>query len=137
MQFATVLYGVLECHSRAFSYARAGHEAPILLLPDGRIETIDHSLGMVLGMYKKVVLDEQRLRLEPGTTLLLYTDGVVDSQDKDGNSFGLQGIKETLANCHGYSAQEICDLLVESLEIYQQNGQQYDDLAVVALQAEE
>jgi len=131
-----VLYGVLDCQTKEFSYARAGHEPPILLLPDGRIKLTDHHLGMVLGMVEDVVVDEQHLTLAPGTSLLLYTDGVVDSQDKDENYFGIERLIDTLSNAGGLTAQGICDSLILTLEDYQQNGQQYDDIAVVALQAE-
>ncbi len=136
LQFATVLYGVLDCQSMEFSYARAGHEPPMLLLPDGTVKSMDHQLGMVLGLYEDVTLDEQQIKLQPGTSLLLYTDGVVDCQDIQGNFFGLEGIINALKSSNGLSAQAICDRLIHSLEAYQQNGQQYDDIAVVALQAE-
>ena len=136
LQFATVLYGVLDCKTKEFSYARAGHEPPLLLLPDGTLRTMDHHLGMMLGYHDDIQLDRQKLILRPGTSLLLYTDGVVDSQDEQGHFFGLQGIKETLKDSIGLSAQEMCDQLIIDLENHQQNGGQYDDIAIVALQAE-
>jgi len=136
LQFVTVLYGVLDCQTMSFSYARAGHEPPLLLSPDGKVKSIDHQLGMVLGMYDKVILDEQSIQIEPGSSLLLYTDGVVDCQDQDGNAFGINRIKETLVNGKHLDAQGICDSVLHSLEDFQQNGGQYDDIALVALQVE-
>ena len=136
LQFVTVLYGVLDYQAMSFSYARAGHEPPLLLSPDGKVKLMGHQLGMVLGMYDKVILDEQSIQLEPGSSLLLYTDGVVDCQDQDGNTFGINRIKETLVNGKNLDAQGICDSILLSLEDFQQNEPQYDDIALVALQVE-
>lgn len=135
LQFTTVLYGVLDCESGEFSYARAGHEAPCMLFPDGSVQLLPHQLGMVLGLYLDIVLDEQTITIPPGATMLLYTDGVLDCIDKDKNTFGLEGIQESLSAMVGLSAQGICDRMIDTLTVYQGLEKQYDDIALVAIQA--
>ena len=136
LQFTTVLYGVLDNQTKEFSYARAGHIPPLLIASDGKIKSLDHTLGIGLGLFQDIELDTQKIKMEPGTSLLIFTDGVLDSQDIHGKFFGFEGIFDSLKNCGGISSQEICDRLIDSLEKYQQNGQQYDDIAVVSFQAE-
>ena len=134
-QFVTVLYGILDLKTRIFSYARAGHETPLLLHPDGTVERIPHSPGMALGLWDTVTLDERTISLPPGSTLLLYTDGMTDCRDTRGESFGLDRIKTLLSNLSNINAQQICDHLLETLVSYQDGSKQDDDVTLVAIRA--
>ena len=60
-QFVTVLYGILDMRTREFSFARAGHEPPLLLHLDGSVERIPHSSGMALGLWDAIMLDERTI----------------------------------------------------------------------------
>jgi serine phosphatase RsbU (regulator of sigma subunit) len=134
-QFVTVLYGILDLKTRAFNYARAGHEPPLLLHPDGKLERIPHSAGMALGLWDPVVLDERTIELPSGSTLLMYTDGMTDCRDTQGEAFGLERIKETLSGLAGASAQEVCDQLFDTLMRFQDGSKQDDDVTLVAVHA--
>jgi serine phosphatase RsbU (regulator of sigma subunit) len=134
-QFVTVLYGILDLKTRLFSYARAGHETPLLLHPDGTVERIPHSPGMALGLWDTVTLDERAIALSPGSTLLLYTDGMTDCRGTHGESFGLERIKTTLSTLSNVSAQQVCDNLLGTLINYQDGSKQDDDVTLVAIYA--
>jgi sigma-B regulation protein RsbU (phosphoserine phosphatase) len=134
-QFVTVLYGILDLKTHEFSYARAGHETPLLLHPDGTVERIPHSSGMALGLWDTVTLDERTITLSPGSTLLLYTDGMTDCRDTRGESFGLERIKTTLGGLANVNAQQVCDYLLETLINYQGGSKQDDDVTLVAIHA--
>ncbi|WP_345320564.1 SpoIIE family protein phosphatase [Candidatus Villigracilis proximus] len=56
-QFVTVLYGILNVKTNEFNYARAGHEPPLVLQPDGNVERIPHRPGMALGLWEYILLD--------------------------------------------------------------------------------
>ncbi len=132
-QFVTVLYGILDLKTRLFSYARAGHETPLLLHPDGTVERIPHSPGMALGLWDLVTLDERAITLPPGSTLLLYTDGMTDCRDMQGEAFGLDRIKTTLSSLSNINAQQVCDHLLGTLVNYQDGSKQDDDVTLVAI----
>jgi serine phosphatase RsbU (regulator of sigma subunit) len=132
-QFVTVLYGVLDLKTRLFSYARAGHETPLLLHPDGTVERIPHSPGMALGLWDTVTLDERAIALPPGSTLLLYTDGMTDCRNALGEPFGLDRIKTTLSGLSNINAQQVCDHLLGTLINYQDGSKQDDDVTLVAI----
>ena len=134
-QFVTVLYGILDLKTREFSYARAGHEPPLLLHPDGTVERIPHSSGMALGLWDAITLDERTLILPQGSTFLLFTDGLTDCRDTLGEPFGLQRIKETLADLSNVNAQQACDHLLETLMNFQDGSKQDDDVTLVAIHA--
>jgi serine phosphatase RsbU (regulator of sigma subunit) len=134
-QFVTVLYGILNVDDGEFTYARAGHEPPLMLKADGSVERLPHKTGMAIGLWEDIILDEQTITLLPGTTLVLYTDGMTDCRDPNGVPFGLERIQSTLNSCPGSSAQEVCDHLLKTLKIYQQGSPQDDDVTLVAVHA--
>lgn len=132
-QFVTVLYGILDLKTRIFSYARAGHEPPLLLHMDGSVERIPHSPGMALGLWEPVTLDERTIELLPGDTLLLYTDGMTDCRNPQGEPFGLERIKSVLSGFANMNAQQVCDNLLDILQKYQDGCKQDDDVTLVAV----
>jgi serine phosphatase RsbU (regulator of sigma subunit) len=132
-QFVTALYGILDLITGKFTYARAGHEPPLILKRDGNVERIAHSPGMSLGLWDIITLDERIVPLEPGNTLLLFTDGMTDCRDSNGIAFGLERIKIGLAGMTGLPAQEVCDRLFNTLMAYQNGSPQDDDVTLVAI----
>jgi phosphoserine phosphatase RsbU/P len=132
-QFVTVLYGILDLKTREFSYARAGHEPPLLLHIDGSVERLPYSSGMALGLWDTIILDERAITLLPGDTLLLYTDGMTDCRNPKGEPFGLDRIKKILSGYANLNAQQICDNLLETLKNYQSGSKQDDDVTLVAV----
>lgn len=132
-QFVTAIYGIIDAAAGDFSYVRAGHEPPLLLRPSGSIERIPHKVGQPLGLFEGIILDENRIHLEPGASLLLFTDGLTDCRDPQGVPFGLERVKDILKDMRGQSGQEICDHVLLALKAYLQEAPQDDDVTLVAL----
>ncbi len=133
-QFVTVLYGILDLKTNEFSYTRAGHEPPLIMHANGSVERLPFSPGMAIGLWETIKLDERTIQLSHGDTLLLYTDGMTDCRDPEGDMFGLDRIKQTMGGLAGYSADEICDQLVSTLKRHQNGAKQDDDVTLVAVQ---
>jgi len=134
-QFVTALYGVLDTTTREFSYARAGHEPPLLLDTDGSVRRLEHKPGMALGLWENITLDENSLIIAKGSLLMMYTDGMTDCRDPQSEPFGLERIKSTMAGLRSYSAQSGCDQLFDTLMAYQDGSKQDDDVTLVAVHA--
>jgi len=133
IQFVTALYGVLDTETGEFSYARAGHEPPLLLHEHGDVHRLPHQPGMALGLWENITLDEYRLFLPQGSLLVLFTDGMTDCRNPKGEPFGLERIKKTMMGLINLPAQEGCDQLFESLMKYQNGSKQDDDVTLVAV----
>jgi serine phosphatase RsbU (regulator of sigma subunit) len=134
-QFVTALYGLLDLETGELDYARAGHEPPLLMTSDGRVERLPHGPGMSLGMWDNIIVDRCSIQLPSGSTLLLYTDGMTDCRTPGGEAFGLERIKQTLCDLVGAPAQKVCDTLLDTLKSYQQGASQDDDVTLVAIHA--
>jgi len=134
-QFVTVLYGILNIDNGEFTYARAGHEPPLLLHLDGTVKRLPYETGMALGLWENITLDEQTISLPKGSTLVMYTDGMTDCRDPEGKPFALEGIQHALSICPTSSAQAVCDHLLKTLVDYQHGSKQDDDVTLVAVHA--
>lgn len=131
--FATVIYGVLDRRSGVFSYARAGHERPLLACAGDSVRAIHGSQGQPLGLFDHPTLDEQQVDLPPGSLLLLYTDGVTDGRNPDGEPFGINHLTWKLTSLAGRPARDVCDRLSNALQRYQGNATQDDDITLLAI----
>jgi serine phosphatase RsbU (regulator of sigma subunit) len=131
--FVTLFYGALHGPTRELRYARAGHELPLICDAQGALIALPEAPGLPLGAADDIFLDEQSVVLAPGSTLLLYTDGVTDALDGRGNQFGFDRLSQSLVQHRSAPAQVICDRLLEVTERHRAEAPQYDDttLAVV------
>jgi len=134
-QFVTALYGVLDTTTREFSYARAGHEPPLLLEADGTVERLPHKPGMALGLWENIALDEYSFIMPQGSLLMMFTDGMTDCRNPLGEPFGLERVKATMSGLKVFTAQSGCDQLFETLMTYQNGSKQDDDVTLVAVHA--
>ena len=133
--FVTVLYGVLDGPGSAFTFARAGHESPLLVDAHGQVETPGRQPGQPLGLFQSPSLAEQTVRLQPGALLLIFTDGVVDAVDASNGDFGLERLREALsAAAHG-SAQAVCDGLFAAITRHRGAAPQHDDVTLIAVKS--
>jgi len=131
--FVTAIYGIVDIQKRTFSFARAGHEI-LLQKSDGRPpEVIPHLQGQPLGLFEEPVFDVQQIDLLPGTTLLLYTDGLLDVRSEDGSQFGMERLIETYAQADLQDPQAICNHLWDQLSTFQGNAAQYDDVTMIVI----
>jgi len=131
--FVTVTYGIFDLRSAVFSYARAGHELPVLVSASGTVLDIPKSKSLPIGLFPVIPLDEQSITIPPGGTLLLFTDGMCDCRNPAGEEFGRERITARLSALHGQTAQDTCAGLVRALLDFRQDAEQDDDVSLVTL----
>ena len=133
--FVTVIYGILDRRTGELAFARAGHELPLLVNASGTVTELPHDRGMPIGVFPEFDLDEQSVRLVPGDTLLLYTDGLNDCRGPQGESFGRERLHKAFRDMAGKEAQATCDTLVKTLMAYCGGADQDDDVTLVSIHA--
>ncbi len=131
--FVTVLFGILEMKTGGFAYARAGHELPLLLNGKGDVRRLPQTTGQPLGLFDDLRLDECVLHLEQGETLVLFSDGLTDCRNPEGDSFGYERLKDALRGQSGNAGDQVSTALVGALGKFQKGAVQDDDITVVAV----
>lgn len=134
--FVTLLYGILDCPSGGFTYARAGHEIPILFDARGRAIDLQHQKGQPVGLFEDPLLDEQQLELPSGAMLFLYSDGAVDAINENGVRYGLDNLCKALKKRRKADAKIICESVWKSLTAYRGGALQQDDVTMLAIRTE-
>ena len=113
--------------------ATGGHPPPLVLRADGTVEMVD-SGGPLLGVSGNPDLEIARIRLEPGDTLLLYTDGVIDARRAGRPAFGEERLRDALAAGAGLDVQGVLDVIDGAVRAYAA-GPPRDDKALLAIRA--
>ncbi|HEX6306132.1 MAG TPA: SpoIIE family protein phosphatase [Anaerolineales bacterium] len=130
--FVTILYGVLNQKTHEFVYVRAGHELPLVWDENGRLTKPEIGSGQLMGIFPNPILETQTLSLPPGSTLLIYTDGVTEARNEEEEFFGEEGLIAAVPGLLDRSAQGICDALIELLTDYHGEAPQADDITLIA-----
>ena len=104
-KFVTLFLGRLDTLSGAVEYANAGHTPPLWIRKDGVTELSE--TDVVLGVVTRAQYANRTLQLEPGDALVLFTDGVSEAENDDGEDLGSPAMTFSLASLHGASASEI------------------------------
>lgn len=131
--FATVVYGVVEdlgpAEGALLRWSTAGHLPPLVLGPDGTARFLDVRPDLVLGVPRpgRRSRTEHRTLLAPGSTLLLYTDGLVERRTVPLGT-GLAQLAEQVGRLRGLSLEALCDAVVGT-----RAEDQEDDIALLAL----
>jgi PAS domain S-box-containing protein len=110
-------------------WANAGHLPPLALNPDGSTTVLaDWKADLLLGVDSTAVRTEKVVTLDRGTTVLLYTDGLIERRDADLDT-GLERLRHALTGLAGLPLQQLCDELILRLV----DGKPEDDVALVAV----
>jgi serine phosphatase RsbU (regulator of sigma subunit) len=132
--FVTLIYGVLNCENGHFHYARAAHPTPILLDEQGAGLPVRTRPGQPLGLFGNLPIDEERIAIPPGGTLLLFTDGLNEANNVDGIAFGDDGgLSNSLASARHKRAQHICEHLWDDIQAFSMGLPQSDDFTAVVI----
>lgn len=94
-KFITFFYALLDPPTGGLSYSNAGHNYPLLVRSNGKVEQLPES-GMVLGIFPSSQYKQMATHLDPGDLLVLYSDGVTEAHTVDGDEFGEEGLAKFL-----------------------------------------
>jgi serine phosphatase RsbU (regulator of sigma subunit) len=131
--FVTVFYGILDIPSGRLEYSNGGHNLPYVLRADGRVDALARTGGTVLGMLGGVDFRTQEGALGREESLLLFTDGVTEAMDVDGELFGEDGLEAVLAACKGRAPSEIVRSIRDAVERHAGDAVQSDDLTALVV----
>ena len=132
MLFVSAFYAVLETASGRLTFANAGHNLPLIRRAGGQVEEV-MSRGMVLGIMDDMTYDEATAVLAPDDILLLYTDGITEAMDADGELFGKARLSDAVARAAPATARDLIDAILAAVRAYIGDTPQADDLTIVTV----
>ena len=138
--FFTITYMIINTRTGDLIYSNAGHPHSIVLRKDGKMELLQCG-GPAIGIGDLPLLSgnenryaEGRPHLAPGDKLFIYTDGIVDYQNPEGEFYGTDRFYQTLAALQGESVQGIVEKAVRSLMDFGNNAEPLDDITLLGLE---
>src|SRR4029079_18016106 len=113
-KFITCFYSELDINQRKLPFTNAGHNPPMLVRPDGECILLEEG-GRVIGAFCDSTFTQQEIQLNDGDKLLLFTDGVTEARNADGEEFGDQRLQECLRSYTGSNAAELRTLVLNEV----------------------
>ena len=131
-RFVTVFYGILDPESGTFSYCNAGHNPPLLLRSQDvkKPERLTKT-GVLLGMFDDERWEKATVQFDPGDLLVLYTDGVTEAQNADGDFFGRERLVKAVKKNSGGPAKAVRESILGKISKFVGDAPQFDDIALV------
>jgi sigma-B regulation protein RsbU (phosphoserine phosphatase) len=135
--FITLFYGVFNDKTHRLLYSSAGHNMPYVKGPrgsNGKFQILPSMKTMVAGIMDGLVMAQHETHLRrSGDTIVLYTDGMTEADNPDGEEFGEERLEGLLNKYCDLSAQELCEVMMEEVKGFQADRPQFDDMTMLVL----
>ena len=133
--FVTVFYALLDAGTQTLTYANAGQNPPLLRRAAGAIEKLTRT-GAALSVMEELHLSDLSLVFAPGDSLVIYTDGVTDALNSQGEEYSLTRLIEAITSIHVSNARLQLDHLLKELENFIGDMHPFDDVTYFILARE-
>ena len=130
-KFISFFYGVLDTKANRLTYCNAGHCPPILIREDGRPCALNNS-GAVFGHFSSWPYEQTDVEFRRGDCLLMFSDGVVEASDADGNQFGEERLAQLTRDSGTGTAHSLRSELLQAVSVHC-HGQFQDDATLIVL----
>src|SRR3990167_2557528 len=130
-RYATLFFGILG-RDGGLTYLNAGHLPP-LLIRGGTVEPVMPSECMPIGMWPEAEFSASTYRLEPGDTLVLYTDGVSEAPNLRDEQFEIERLQEVVARHTGAPVEDLQAAILAALDDFTRGAYQADDITLLIL----
>jgi serine phosphatase RsbU (regulator of sigma subunit) len=131
-RFATLWLARLDPRAHALRYTNAGHNPPLLMRADGTAEFLERG-GIPVGVLSEAAYEEVRVELAPGDVLVLFSDGVSESSNEQGEEFGVARLVEVVRRHRDQRAAVVRDRVEEALSHFVGRARPADDMTLVIL----
>ncbi|MHB8337756.1 MAG: PP2C family protein-serine/threonine phosphatase [Ignavibacteriaceae bacterium] len=132
--FVSLFYADLEINGNLF-YVNAGHPIPFLV--SGKEVIPLESTGLVFGALPEVSIHQTYVFIKPGSVLVLYSDGIIERQNRQKEEFGFDRLKDVVVKNQKKSAKEILDEIFNSAKIFGNSSKWEDDATVIIIKRED
>ena len=132
-KYITLFAAVYNRRDQTLQYINCGHNPPVLMSADGSTQQLE--LGCCgLGMFRDIPsIESGTVNIRPGTTLLCYTDGLVEQENSDDVPFGMQRMEEVVCERRGMPVDAVQKALIEAVRKFKGSEPSFDDTALMVV----
>jgi serine phosphatase RsbU (regulator of sigma subunit) len=131
--FATLFLGFYDDASNVLTYANCGHAPPVVMRSNGLVHRLE-ATATVLGAFADWDCNVEEVKIEEGDVLVLYSDGITEAENENGEQFGEARLLELLHGCRGLSADQLLEAIIGSVLDFS-HDEQLDDITLVVAQS--
>ena len=131
--FVTVFCAILDIATGEIEFSNGGHNPPLVCDATGCFNFIKMACGFVVGIMADLKCTNERLRLKPGDTIFLYTDGVTEAMDPDRKQFGEERLREKLISLKDNGIKDMIQAMRREVTVFARGAQQSDDITMLAV----
>lgn len=132
-QFLTAFCGILDLDTLTVRYINAGHNPPALAIGAAAFQYLEEPTNPIVGMIDGLSYRAGEVKLEPGSVFLLYTDGVTEAEDSDGNMLGDDRLLAHLNAQSARTAGHLVTSVFADVDLFAGDAVQSDDITVLAI----
>ena len=133
--FVTVFYAIYNTRTGLVTYCNAGHNPPHLLQSDGTVKELPRSKNIMLGVFDMTAYEEDSLQLDSGDMLVMFTDGVTEAMNSEGEEFGVRRLKTTLGSLAGQDSRQVVDAVKTAIKDFADGAAQSDDITMLVVKS--
>ncbi len=133
--FATLFIGVVDPDKNQIKFVNAGHNPPLLIRSDGKIEYLE-TCGLMIGAFDVADWTEETVQLEKDDLLFIFSDGVTEA-DRDDEQYGDERMEQLVADARTKNPREIVDLLMDDINDFMGDAPRSDDITIFLIKRRE
>ena len=133
--FVTAFICVLDLETNELKFVNAGHNPPFIKKRNENFVMMKPKVNLVFGMMEDVIYQEQALHLQQGDVIYLYTDGVTEALNQEGELFGEKRLLEALNQYASYidRSEQFVEKIFKQVEIFSKGVSRSDDITMLCL----
>lgn len=135
--FLTAFYGILDTRLGKVTFCCAGHNAPYLIRSGGQVQPINVGNGIPLSFLPDYPYEDCEIKLENKDSIFLYTDGVTEAFDRNGNEFAEARLESCLAGADGSAPSQLIQNVFDAVKEFANGAVQSDDITALAIRFQE
>jgi sigma-B regulation protein RsbU (phosphoserine phosphatase) len=134
-RFITLMVAMVNGETGEIAYVNGGHNPPYLLRADGTLETLTTG-GLLLGIFPEAVYETATVTMRAGDVLTLYSDGVTEARNPEGDEYGEDRLEAFLRAHHALPPEKLVASLIEEIQKFTDAAQLADDVTVVVIRCD-
>ena len=131
--FVTAFYAIYNTKTGQVDCCNAGHNPPLLLRHDGRVEELPLLENPMLGIFDDATFKGNSIQMNPGDTLVMYTDGVTEARNAEKEELGTKRLRTIVGGLTGKDSRQVTEVVKKAISDFVGNEEQSDDITMLVI----